>query len=249
MMHARSVLAPVCLMALLSWGCGPGEPDPPGQAPEVPAEELSSEVPILDSIHSVMHPMWHDAFPARDYPAIQGAVADFEPMVEELAAVELTGILQDKAQEWGEQKSLFLETYRGLKEAAEGGQEEEMLAFAEAFHMNYEGMVRIIRPVLPEVETFHQALYALHHYYAPAYDLEKIQEAAEEMAAAVPPLAEARLPEGLADRQEDFQEAVAELGDQVALLLLVLEEPMREEVEASVEAVHTAYEAVEAVFN
>ena len=42
--------------------------------------------------------------------------------------------------------------------------------------MIYEGLVRIIRPPLPELEAVHQHLYGLYHYYGPGYDLEKIRE-------------------------------------------------------------------------
>ena len=60
------------------------------------------------------------------------------------------------------------------------------------------------------------------------------------MAADVPPLQAAQLPARLEDREEAFQASVTELGNQVAALLLVLEDPSREEVEAAIEAVHGA---------
>jgi len=219
-----------------------------GSVPEVPASEVTAEVPELDAVHDVMAPMWHDAFPARDITAIQGAVSDFEPLIAALDEAELPGILQDKQARWDEQKGLLMESFQGLRAAAEAGNEDQILAFAETFHMNYEGLVRIIRPVVPELETFHQHLYGLYHYYGPGYDLEKIQDAAEAMAASIPPLQAAQLPDRLADRQEEFETAVNALGDNVATLLVVLEDPSKEEVEAAIDAVHSAYEAVEGLF-
>ena len=103
--------------------------------------------------------------------------------------------------------------------------------------------------MVPELETFHQHLYGLYHYYGPGYDLEKIQRAADAMAADVPPLQAAQLPSRLEDRQKTFEASVAELGNQVAALLLVLQDPSREEVDAAIEAVHDAYEAVEGIFD
>jgi hypothetical protein len=58
----------------------------------------------------------------------------------------------------------------------------------------------------------------------------------------------AQLPDRLADRQEEFGTAVSALGDNVATLLVVLEDPSKEEVEAAIDAVHSAYEAVEGLF-
>jgi hypothetical protein len=176
-------------------------------------------------------------------------VAEFDPLVAALDTAQLPGILQDKAPRWNEQKSRLVKSFHGLEQAAEEGDEEGVLTFAEAFHMNYEGLVRIIRPVIPELDAFHQKLYGLYHYYGPGYDLAKITRSAEEMAQAIPPLQAATLPERLSDRQADFDAAVAELGARVAALQASLEDPDRPEVEAAIEEVHSAYESVEGIFN
>lgn len=220
-----------------------------GSVPEVPAEEIASQVPELDAVHEVMAPMWHEAFPARDFAAIQAAVPGFEPLLAALDAATLPGILQDKQGRWDEGKARLMESFQALKAAGEAGDEDGILGSAEAFHMNYEAMVRIIRPVVPELDTFHQHLYGLYHYYGPGYDLEKIRQAADAMAADIPPLLAAQLPTNLEDRHQEFEAKVIELGDQVAGLLLVLEDPDKDEVEAAIEAVHAAYEAVEGIFD
>ena len=220
-----------------------------GSGPEVPAEELAAQVAELDAVHDVMAPMWHEAWPAQDFEAIRGAVADFEPLVMALDAATLPGILQDKVPAWNEQKGLLMESFNGLKAAAEAGENEQMMAFAEAFHMNYEGMVRIIRPVLPELDAFHQHLYGLYHYYGPGYDLEKIGTAARDMAAAIPPLQAATLPARLESHQEHFQMVVQALGQRVGELMSALEDPSRADVDAAIEAVHAAYEEVEGIFD
>ena len=69
------------------------------------------------------------------------------------------------------------------------------------------------------------------------------------MAAAIPPLTRAKLPANLATRQADFDAAVAELGGQVAILLMALENPGRADVEAAIDGVHTAYQTTEAIFD
>jgi len=222
--------------------------DRPGSVPEVPEAELTAQVAELEAIHEVMQPVWHDAFPARDFDAMREAVPEFETRLAALDAVRLPGILQDKQARWDEQKQLLMSSFEGLKEAAEAEDEDRILAYTEAFHMNYEGMVRIIRPVVPELEAFHQHLYGVYHYYGPGYDLEKIQRAADAMAEAIGPLHAAQLPARLAEHQEHFQAAVANLGEKVTALQAVLENPGRADVEAAIEAVHAAYEGVEGIF-
>jgi hypothetical protein len=222
--------------------------DRPGSVPEVPESELAADVPELDALHELMMPLWHDAFPARDFDAIRDAVPQFQEGLSALGAAALPGILQDKQEAWEAGIERLFQTYQALRGAADAGDEDEILANTEAFHMNYEGLVRIIRPVVPELEVFHQHLYGVYHYYGPGYDLEKIQAAAGAMAESVPPLQAAQLPERLAEHQDRFGAAVSALGQEVALLLAALQDPDRDQVDTAIESVHTAYEAVEAIF-
>jgi hypothetical protein len=237
-------IAPVLTFSIMS-ACA----EEPGSVPEVPAEEISPQVAELDAIHEVMVPMWHEAFPARDIAGIQAAVPQFQPLVEGLDAATLPGILQDKQEQWDGAKARLMESFQGLKSAADAADEDAMLGAAEAFHMSYEAMVRIIRPVVPELDAFHRHLYGVYHYYSPGFDVEKIREGANSMAAAIPPLQAAQLPSNLEDRRADFEARVIQLGDRVATLLIVLENPNRAEVGEAVEAVHTAYQSVEEIFD
>lgn len=220
-----------------------------GSVPEVPEAELAGDVPELSAVHEFMQPLWHDAFPNRDFEKIQELVPEFEPTLAALAEVELTGILQDKQEEWAEGKANLMAAFEGLKGAAEAGNEEEMLGYAETFHMGYEGLVRLIRPIVPELEVVHQHLYGIYHYYGPGYDLEKIGNTAREMEAAIPALQAAELPSRLADHQEEFDAGVVRLDEAVNALLATLEDPSRDAVEADIEAVHSAYAAIEGIFD
>jgi hypothetical protein len=240
--HIPIVLLPGLLLGLAA--CA----ERPGSVPEVPTEETAAQVAELEALHSVMEPMWHEAFPAKDIAAIQAAVAQFEPLLAALDTARLPGILQDKQARWDEQKQLLKGTFDGFKAASAAGAPDQILAFAEAFHMNYEGMVRIIRPVVPELETFHQHLYGLYHYYGPGYDLEKIRRAADAMAEAVPPLRAAQLPARVAELQGTFEGLVDTLGVKVSELQTALQDPSKAGVQAAIEAVHSAYQAVEGIF-
>jgi len=245
-MFRRTIHATLPFLTLVTIsGCGAES----GSVPEVPTEELAAQVAELDAVHEVMFPMWHDAFPARDFAAIQASIPEFEPLLEALDTASLPGILRDEQDRWDGGKSRLLQSFQELKAAAEMGNEEAMLGFAEAFHMDYEAMVRIVRPVIPELDAFHQHLYGVYHYYGPGYDVEKIRQGADAMGAAIPPLQEAQIPSRLEDRQADFEARVLELGDRVAALLVVLENPSRVAVDEAIETVHAAYESVKAIFD
>lgn len=244
-MRTRFIISLTALPGiLLLLACG----EQSGSVQEVSTAELTAEVSELDAVHDVMSPLWHEAFPAQDYEAIAAAIPHFEASLSALGEAELPGILQDKQAKWDEQKELLMDSYEGLKAAVDAGNQAEMLAYTEAFHMNYEGMVRIVRPVLPELEAFHQHLYGLYHYYGPGYDLEKIGGSATKMAAAIPPLQAAELPSRLADHQAHFEMVVTQLGEAVGALITTLDNPSKADVEAAIDTVHAAYEEVEGIF-
>jgi len=245
-MSTRVILPSLLLVGLSTlWACGG---DRPGSVPEVSEAELIATVPELDAVHEFMEPLWHEAFPAQDYAAIAAAVPGLDTALVALSGARLPGILQDKQAQWDAQEQLLMESFEGLKSAVATGAQPEMLAYLEAFHMNYEGMVRIVRPVLPELEVFHRHLYGVYHYYGPGYDVEKIRTAATEMAAAIPPLQAAQLPERLASHQAHFEMTVTQLGEAVGALMASLDDPTRETVDAAIERVHAAYEEVESIF-
>jgi len=239
------VVAPLLAAALfLTSSCQ----EKPGSVPEVSEAELTTQVPELSAVHEFMQPLWHDAFPAKDFDAIRALIPQLEPTLTALDAVELPGILRDKQAGWDEGKVNLQAAFDGLKAAAESGDEEGMLGYAETFHMGYEGLVRLIRPPLPELDAVHQHLYGLYHHYGPGYDLEKIRRAATDMAAAIPALQAAELPSRLADHQAHFEMAVTELGEAVGGLIATLDNPSKAEVEAAIDTIHSAYEEIEGIF-
>jgi len=105
------------------------------------------------------------------------------------------------------------------------------------------------RGIVPELEAFHQELYKLYHYYNPANDEAKTRETVAAMVEKLEPLRAVTLPERLADRQGDFDVGVAALGEDVNALRAALDTGNREAVQAAVESVHSAYQAVEAIFD
>ena len=38
---------------------------------EIDPAEITSSVPVLDDFHEIIYPMWHDAYPAKDYNALK----------------------------------------------------------------------------------------------------------------------------------------------------------------------------------
>lgn len=241
------------LAVVLSVSCQKLTENDQAAEPEAEAEishtELSAAVPELSALHEVVYPLWHTAYPEKDYAMIK----ELLPQVEELAAkvygAVLPGILRDKQADWESGIENLKTTLQNMKTAVETDDQAGMLEQTEAFHSAYEKMVRIIRPVVAELEVFHQELYKLYHYYTPEYDLEKIRAVVPVMQEKLAALKEATLSSRLSDRQTDFQAAVQDLESACSELAEIITRDDREEIKAAVEKVHTAYQNTEKIFD
>lgn len=211
-------------------------------------EELQASVPALKDLHEVVYPLWHTAYPNKDYPLIKELLPQVDDLTAKLDAAKLPGILRDKQADWDKEKGTLKATLKELHAAVDANNEEAMLKQTEAFHASYEKLVRIIRPVAPELDAFHQELYKLYHYYMPEYDLAKMREAAAAMQEKVPPLKKAELPKRVADRKEKFDAAVLDLEAAVAEFAKTVQTEDKDAILKAVEKTHTAYVKTEEVF-
>jgi hypothetical protein len=245
-MENRSYLFPAYMLVLLIafTGCA-GETE---TVPEISEAEITAAVPELDAVHELMYPLWHGAYPAQDFDSIRQLVPQFEPLLAAVEIAELPGILRHKQEGWENGMSVMMSSFDGLKQALEADDNTAILSHAEAFHMGYEQLVRTIRPLVPELEAFHQELYKLVHYYSPADDYAKIHDAFVAMSEKMEALNEATLPERLADRQEEFNAGVVELGERLTELDEALHASDAEAIKSGVDAVHAAYGALEGLF-
>jgi hypothetical protein len=224
----------------------------PAKAPatkEISEQELSWAMPALGDLHKVIRPLWHDAYPAKDYAKIKSLLPQADTLVTAVDKAALPGILKDKQAVWDAAKGNLKNALAQLHAAAKADNQEEMLKQTEAFHAAFERCVRTIRPAVPELDVFHQELYKLYHYYTPQYDLEKIRTSAAAMTDKVAALKTAKLPDRLADREEKFRADVVKLEAAVTELNATVKKDAKKEITAAVEKVHTAYQETEKTFD
>lgn len=216
---------------------------------EITQDELSAAVPTLKDLHEVVYPLWHTAYSEKNYDMMKELLPDLDAKTAKLDEAKLPGILRDKQAAWDQNKTSLKSALAQLHSAAEANNQDEMLKQTEAFHGAYEKLVRTIRPMVAELDAFHQEMYKLYHYYAPQYDLAQIRATAKAMQEKLPPLKKAVLPKRVADRQKDFDAAVVQLETGVAELAKTAEGDAKEEILAAVEKVHSAYQQTEKVFD
>ena len=213
-------------------------------------EEIKAEVPELKAFHSVIYKLWHNAWPEKDIAMMAELIPDIEKGVEKVQKAQLPGILRDKKPKWEEGIKGLTETVKEYKAAIASKDTQKILDAGEKLHAQFEGMVRLIRPVLKEVDEFHKVLYPLYHYYMPEYKREKIIESAVEMEAKMDSLMAAELPERHRAKGKDFNRRVQQLSVAVKYFVKVAKEIDDEEtVTNAIKDLHTKYQALEHVFD
>jgi len=211
-------------------------------------EETLPRVQALSDFHEVVYRIWHEAWPKKDAALLRTLLPDVEKGVASVAAAPLPGILRDKKGAWDEGVRK-LQGAGADYAAAAAKDDAALLAAAEELHGRFEGLMRIIRPPLEEIDAFHAVLYMLVHHYLPKSDSANVRKSAAELTEKMATLNRVELPERLLGRDRDFQAARGLLSKTVAALDAAVRTRNETEIKEAVEAVHSAYQALEKVFN
>jgi len=209
------------------------------------AQATESTVAELSAYHDVIYPTLHTAYPEKDYAALRAYAPEVKSGAEKIYAAKLPGILHERRAKWDQGLAELKKTVDAYLAAAAGPDDAALLASAEALHGRYEMLVRIIRPVLKEVDAFHKVLYVVYHQYLPDKDYVRIKEAGAELTARAEGIAQAALPKRLEPRTEAFRKAAAELLEAARAIAAASPDAS---LAPAVEHLHSKYQALEKVF-
>lgn len=211
--------------------------------------ETEARVPALSAFHEVVYPLWHDAWPKKDVDALVALAPKVEAGVAGIAKAELPGILRDKKGAWDSAVARLKAIAADYAAASAKKDGPTLLAAAESLHAQFETMVRIVRPVLKELEAFHGTLYVLYHRQLDPFAYDAVAQSVRTLDEKMVPLAAAALPERLKARQEAFLGARGALSAAVDAAVGTLPGKDEKEIRAAVELLHTRYQELEKVFD
>ncbi|MCX8010896.1 MAG: hypothetical protein N3A61_07075 [Ignavibacteria bacterium] len=212
-------------------------------------KDLESKVAELDAFHEVIYPIWHTAYPEKDYNALRSYLPEVNKLAEAIYNAKLPGILRDKEDKWKEGLKVFKNSVDDYNKACAGTGNEALLKAAEVMHAKYEMLVRIIRPVLKEVDAFHKVLYVIYHKYLPEKKYKEIAKVGNDLKVKAEAITKAKLSKRLEARTEAFNKASAELLQSVNKLIKVSKSNKGKAIENAVEEMHTKYQNVEKIFD
>ena len=212
--------------------------------------ETDSSVPALYDFHEIIYPIWHTAYPEKNYSMLKEMVPDVNSGAEKIYSAELPGILRDKKKDWDEGIKKFKSSVESYNKAMDGSNEEEMLQAAEQLHSDFEMLIRIIRPVTKEVDEFHKVLYMIYHHYWPDGDMIEFKEAVDDLDELAAELNNCVLPKWAADKSGAFMEQSQKLYESTqSLKALKDSDADNVEIDKAIENVHSNYVALEGLFD
>jgi hypothetical protein len=210
--------------------------------------EMKSEVPALTSFHEVIFPLWHEAWPNKNYKMMKDLLPKVREHVAEVEKAELPGILRDKKAAWDKALAALKESVAQYEKAAAEGSEKGLLDAVESLHSRYEAMVRITRPVMKELDAFHVVLYRVYHKELLGKAFDQIAASATEMVDKCQALAAAAVPKRFASIEAKLKPEIALLCDKSAKLKAAAGGTDPKATTDAVEAVHDQYQGIEALF-
>ena len=213
------------------------------------SSEVNSSVPELFAFHEVIYPIWHTAYPEKNYEMLKEMVTDVNSGAEKIYSAALPGILRDKQEEWDKGVAKLRSSVEKYNKAMQGTDEPEMLLAAEDLHSDFEMLVRIVKPVTKEVDEFHKVLYMIYHHYWPNKNMEEFGKAVDDLAIRADELANCVLPKWASDKSDSFKEQSQKLYDATKNLKELKDSDADEtQLNKAIEDVHDNYVALEGLF-
>jgi hypothetical protein len=212
------------------------------------AQETESAVPELTAFHEVIYPIWHTAYPEKDIAMLKSLAPQVNELAAKVFAAQLPGILRDKQAKYDAGLAEFRKSVEAYNAAAKGADDKAMLDAAEVLHAKYEMLVRILRPVLKEMDDFHKVLYIVFHKDLPDKKWDNIRAAAPELKAKAEAVTLAKLSTRLEPKAASFKASAAELVKAASALAALGAESKGEAIEEAVLKLHTRYQELEKIF-
>jgi hypothetical protein len=199
------------------------------------------QIPELKEMHHVIHPMWHDAYPNKDTGQLKELYPDLKGYYQKLKEAMFPEEWPDKEMHWKEGIARMGNTLTEYKQAMDDNNADELLSSARKLHDDFENLVMIINPPIPELDEFHKVLFHVYHDYLPAKDWEKVRQSVSLFEEKVKALQSTELPKWMGEKSDDFREATKNLEMAVSNLAGLPTDSGDSEWESQIEEVHEAY--------
>ena len=175
-------------------------------------------------------------------------VEEVNTKAKRIYSATLPGIQREKQLKWNEGIMQFQSSVEEYNKFAQADDNEGLLKAAENLHTKYEMLVRIIRPVLKEVDEFHKTLYIVYHDYLPNKNYKMLGKVTDDLIKKAKAITKAKLSARLEPKKDAFNLAAAELLTSTQDLKKRVKAKNKVSIDAAVENMHTKYQNLEEIF-
>ncbi len=239
-MLIKEFLAPLLIFLFITISIYPQQ--------EFQVKETESRVIELEQFHEIIYPIWHTAYPAKDFNALRNYAHTVDSLAAQIYSAKLPGILRDKKEKWDEGAAEFKKSVEEYDRQSAASDNEALLMAAEKLHSNYEKLFRTIRPVSKEVDEFHQLLYVVYHTYLPERQFEKIVSASDGLVDKAGAILKMKLPKNFEAKAEKINSASKELLSTANDLNCIKDAAKETEISLAVEKLHKKYQELSDIF-
>ncbi len=201
-------------------------------------DEINTDIPALAEFHEVIYSIWHTYYPSKDITGLKNSMKEVNEKAQKIYEVKLPGILREKEENWKKGIQEFKNAVDGYNQASSANDEQAMLDAAEILHSKYENLVRIVKPVVKELEEFHKVLYIIYHKYLPDKKWTQIRNECDSLKEKSKKVYEAKLPKSIESKTNEYKNLANDLIQSVDKLCVAKDKEMAN----AVETMHTKYE-------
>ena len=220
----------------------------PQTNPQKTTEMSKPRLEGLEKFHDILAPVWHTAYPDKNYQAIRDAVPAFKEKMEVINKAEFPGFFREKKGDFEKKREALSNAVLTLREKSKGNDNEALLKATENLHTAYEQLVRIFAPRVKELESFHLVLYPLWHEALPNKDFKAIIACAPALQEKMDSLMKVELTERFEEIAPQFIEKRKSLKTSVDELAKACNKKDNKKIEEKLDKMHTAYQSLDGVF-
>ena len=217
-----------------------------------PQKEIGMKKPTLEGLeefHEVLAPIWHKAYPDKDFKAIREAVPGFQEKMELILRAELPGFYRERNKEFEGKRGILARSVEELENKANGDDNQALLVATENLHTAFARLAFFFAPRVRELEEFHLILYPLWHKALPDKSFQTIRDSAPVLQEKMDALMKANLPDNSKGIEPNFIEKRNILKKSVSELIKACDSKNNKKLEEKLVKMHKAYMELDQVFD
>jgi hypothetical protein len=196
----------------------------------------------LDDFHQILAPLWHEAYPKKDFKSIREKAPLFQEKLFVLLRVKPpTNLEKEKLESYLKNRQDLAFYVSQVNVAAEDTVDTTLASAFEQMHKAYEELVKVFTVEIEALDSFHETLYYIWHKALPAKDYDAIKKTVPVLKAQVDSVMNASLPYACKEMKEEFEKKKTALKDAVYQLALVCQKGTNQQIEEGLNLMHEKF--------